>query len=509
MKTIATATTAAFLMLAATTAFAGKADDTLNWATDKEVAVVDPYFNNTRELLIQGQMAWDTLVLYNTDTGEYEPLIATSWDWTSNTVAEFKLREDITFHDGSTLDADDVVYTINFIADEANGVLNQSVVSWMKEATKIDQYTVRLELKEPFPTAMAYLSNEISIMPDGHYDGAPDGADGNKDYSGVKPVGSGPYKVVDIKPGEYVSFEKFEDYIEDGAKGTPSIGKINFRTITEANTQMGELMTGGLDWIWDVPKEQASRLEDTGQATVENAKTLRISYLTFDVQGKSGEDFFTDKLVRQAVAHAINRESIAKNLVGPASVAIDSACHPDQFGCSQDVTKYDYDPEKAKELLTEAGYPDGFEFDLYGYRQREFTEAVIGDLAAVGIRANLNWLQYSALLEIVRKGETPVSHMTWGSSSIPDVAAITSQFFEGGPDDPANDPRTAEPLKRGDTSLDPEVRKAAYAEALGVIADEVYWLPMFTYAKYYAFSNDLDFTPTADEMPRFYAAKWK
>ncbi|WP_212751926.1 ABC transporter substrate-binding protein [Roseovarius arcticus] len=499
-------------VLLATTAMpglAGKADDTLNWATDREVSVVDPYYNTARELLIMGHMGWDGLILLNPDSGDYEPLLATSWEWKGNTAVEFDLREGVKFHDGSDFDADDVVYTVNFISNEDNGVLTFSQASWMKEAIKLDKYKVRIELHEPYPNSMAYLSNEISIVPEGHYDDAPKGPDGKPDYGAVAPVGAGPYKMTELKSGEYVLWERFEDYYEGGAKGTPQIGKIKFRAIKENNTQIAELLTGGLDWIWDVPKEQALRMADSGQVQVVNAKTLRISYLSFDVDGSSGQDFFTNKLVRQAVAHAINREAIAENLVGPASVVINSACHPEQFGCTDDVPKWDYDPEKSKALLAEAGYPDGFTFDLYAYREREFTEAVIGDLANVGIRANLNYLQYSKLVELVWEGVPPLHHMTWGSSSIPDVAAITSHFFSGGQDDPAMDPRTAEALKRGDTTIDPKEREAAYAEALSIISGELYWLPMFTYTKYYAFSNDLDFVPTSDEIPRFYSAKWK
>ncbi|HDO51512.1 MAG TPA: ABC transporter substrate-binding protein, partial [Rhizobiales bacterium] len=240
-----------------------------------------------------------------------------------------------------------------------------------------------------------------------------------------------------------------------------------------------------------------------------NAKTMRVSYLAFDVDGSSGQDFFTKKKVRMAVAHAINRESITKNLVGPASVVIPSACHPDQFGCAQDVPKWDYDPAKAKKLLAEAGYPNGFEFDIYAYRQREYTEAVIGDLAKVGIKAKLTYLQYRALRDLVWKGKTPINHMTWGSNSIPDVSAITSNFFSGGRDDPAKDPEVIKAIEEGDTSTDPAARKAAYKRALTKISAELYWLPMFTYAKYYVYSKDLDFKTTPDEIPRFYTAKWK
>lgn len=504
-----TATIVATQLLLSANALAGKSDDTLNWATNREIAVIDPYYNNTRELVIIGQMAWDGLVFRDIDTGEFKPLLAKSWEWTSDTVIEMDLRDDVKFHDGSAFDADDVVYTLNHVSSEDSGVLTARNVSWIANAEKLDTHKVRINLKKPFPPAFAYLANAVFILPSGHYDDAPVQADGKKDYAAVSPMGTGPYQVTESKAGEYVLMERFEGYMSDSPKGTAQIGKQRFRTIAESNTQLAELMTGGLDWIWDVPKDQAERLAEQPMVTVENAKTFRISYMAFDVLGTSNTEVFKDKRVRQAVAHAINREAIATNLVGSASEVIHAACHPDQFGCTQEVTRWDYDPEKAKALLAEAGYPDGFEFDIYGYRQREFTEAVIGDLARVGIKANLNWLQYRALRDIVRGGETPINHMTWGSYSIPDVSAIVSHFFTHGPDDPAKDDETKGYLDIADNSIDPEERKANYKKAFERIASEVYWLPMFTYAKYYAFSKDLDFKTTPDEIPRFYTAKWK
>jgi peptide/nickel transport system substrate-binding protein len=298
-----------------------------------------------------------------------------------------------------------------------------------------------------------------------------------------------------------------ENYFKGGPKGTPAIGNLVFRTIKEQNTQIAELLTGGIDWMWDVPRDQAERLAE--QVQVVNAPTMRVSYIQFDVNGKSGQDFFTKKKVREAFAHAVNREAIAKHLVGGASVVAHSACHPVQFGCTQDVPQWKYDPELAKAKLAEAGYPDGFEFDLYAYRQREYTEAVIGDLAKVGMKANLKYMQYRALRDLVWKNKTPVNHMTWGSNSIPDVSAITSHFFSGGRDDYAKDPVVIKALETADTSTDPAERERNYKEALTKISGELYWLPMFTYAKYYVYSNELDFTPTPDEIPRFYTAKWK
>jgi len=490
-------------------ALAGKADDTLNWATDREVAVVDPYYNNTRELVVMGHLGWDGLLFRNLDTGAFEPLLATSWEWIDNVTLELELREGVTFHDGSSFGSEDVVYTVNHVAAEDSGVLTAANVNWMKSAEALGPSKVRIHLAKPFPAALAYLAGAVFMMPEGHYDSAPAGADGKKDYGAVAPNGTGPYKFVEVKAGEYVLWAKNENYMQGTPKGSPSIGNVRFRTIKEMNTQIAELLTGGLDWIWDVPKDQAEQLEGMGDVTVENAKTMRISYMAFDVLGTSGQEFFKDKRVRAAVAHAVDREAIVRNLVGPASVVIPSACHPDQFGCAQDVPLWDYDPEKSKALLAEAGYPDGFTFDIYAYRQREYTEAVIGDLRKVGITANLTFLQYRALRDLVWEGKTPINHMTWGSNSIPDVSASTSHFFSGGRDDPAKDPEVIAWLAEGDSVTDPAQREAAYKKALDRISGELYWLPMFSYAKYYAFSKDLDFKTTSDEIPPFYASKWK
>ncbi|MGI9417088.1 MAG: ABC transporter substrate-binding protein [Geminicoccaceae bacterium] len=500
---------AAAFLITSGDAWAGKSDDTLNWATDREIAVIDPYYNNTRELVVQGHLGWDGLLFRDLDTGKFMPLLATKWEWKGNLAIEFELRKDVKFHDGSAFDADDVVYTLNHVSDKTNGVLTHKNVAWIKKAEKLGSHKVRVNLHKPFPAALAYLSNAIFMMPSGHYDKAPAKADGKKDWGAVKPVGTGPYQFVEVKAGSHVLWKKNDNYLKGSPKGKPSIGKVRFRTIKEMNTQIAELLTGGLDWIWDVPKDQAERLGSQGSVTVENAKTMRVSYMAFDVDGDSGQKFFTDKKVRMAVAHAINRESITKNLVGPASVVIHSACHPDQFACTQDVPKWKYDPAKAKKLLAEAGFPDGFEFDIYAYRQREYTEAVIGDLAKVGIKAKLTFMQYRALRDLVWKGKTPINHMTWGSNSIPDVSAITSHFFSGGRDDPAKDPAVTKALDEGDTSVDPKAREAAYKKALTKISGELYWLPMFTYAKYYAWAKDLDFKTTPDEIPRFYTAKWK
>lgn len=498
---------AALYMSVAPAAFADKSNDTLVWATTREANVILPFYNNIRESVISSRHMWDTLLYRNPENFEYEPLLATSYKWVDDLTLEFELRQGVKFHDGSKFDADDVVDTINHIVKADSGVLSRNYYDWMKSAEKVGEYKVRIHLDKPYPAALEMLAGPVAIMPDGIWEKAKKDATGKPDYGTVPAIGTGPYKLQEMVPSESFTMVANEDYF-DGPRPKPAIKTVKFRTVADPETQIAELMTGGIDWIWDVPKEKAEQLEMMPQLTVVNADTMRVSYVGMDAAGRGGDVPFTKLKVRQAVAHAINRESIAKNLMGGASKVVHSPCYPSQFGCTQDVPKYEYDPEKAKKLLAEAGYEGGFETDLYAYRERYIAEAILGDLQAVGIKANLKFMQYQALRGLVWDGKTPIFNMTWGSSSVNDISAFTSLFFEGGRDDSCRDEEVINALKEGDTTVDPEKRKAAYKRALTRIAELACWVPLFTYSKYYAFTADLKFEPSADEIPEFYRASW-
>jgi peptide/nickel transport system substrate-binding protein len=301
-----------------------------------------------------------------------------------------------------------------------------------------------------------------------------------------------------------------ENYFNGSPKGKPKIGKVNIRFVTEMNTQMAELMSGRADWIWRVPTDQADRLAKMPKVTVQNFQTMRVFYLTFDVANLKGRNSPVNNLkVRQAIAHAIDRPTILKTLVRGASEVVHSACYPTQFGCTQDVVKYEYDPAKAKKLLAEAGYPNGCEIDFYSYRDRSYLEAIMSYLGAVGIKSNLNYLKYPTARDKIRAGEVDMAMMTWGSYSINDVSAIIGNFFRGGSDDTYRDKDVIGWIEKGDVTVDPEERKAAYKLALQRIAEQVYWLPLYSYNVNYAYSKELSFIATSDEIPRFFLSSWK
>jgi peptide/nickel transport system substrate-binding protein len=484
-------------------ALAGKGDDTLNAAFTKELESVDSYFNSAREGVILQRSIWDGLLYLNPQTGEYEGNLATSWEWVDDTTLELKLRESVKFHNGEEFDADDVVYTVNFVANPENGVVVQRNVNWMKEAVKVDKYTVRIITKEPFPAAFEYLAGPVSIYPNEYY------AEVGPAGMALKPVGTGPYQVESVEPGKHFVLKKYEGY-HDSPKGKATIGTVDIRTIPDVNTQLAELFSGGVDFIWGVPADQAEKIAAMGRFNVANESTMRIGYLELDAAGRSGaENPITKRAVRQAIGHAIDRKAIVDSLLKGASKVVNSACFPTQFGCEQDVTVHEYDPEKARQLLAEAGYPDGLEIDLYAYRDRPYAEAMLAYLAEVGIKANLKYLQYSALRDLRRNGETSMSFQTWGSYSVNDASAITSEYFKFGAEDFARDEEVKDWLDIADSSIDPAVRKENYSKALKKIAAEAYWIPLFSYNVNYVFTQDAEFTPTPDEVVRFFQVHWK
>jgi peptide/nickel transport system substrate-binding protein len=217
-----------------------------------------------------------------------------------------------------------------------------------------------------------------------------------------------------------------------------------------------------------------------------------------------------DVRVRRAINHAIDRDTMVKQIVGTGSRVINTICFPSQFGCTDEgAARYPYDPAKAKALLTEAGFPNGFEVDIVAYRERQQTEAIINNLQAVGIKANLRFLQYAAMRELVRGNKAGLSHQTWGSFSVNDVSASTPVWFGMIGDDVAKDPEVRDLLKSGDNSIDPNARKAAYKTALLLIAERAYAVPLWSLPTYYVASADLVFKAYPDEMPRFWEMSWK
>jgi peptide/nickel transport system substrate-binding protein len=487
----------------ATPVLGGKKDNSIRFATDYVLASPDNYFNFDTVGGIFADQVWDTLIYRDPRTGEYRGQLATAWRWIDDKTLELELRKGVKFHNGAAFDADDVVYTVNFIVKPENKIVIQAQTAWIDHAEMVDQYKVRIVTKQPFPPAIAQLAAFITIYPHEYYAKVgPAGMNRN-------PVGSGPFRVVEHALGKYIRMERNPDYFSDSPKPMPKVDKLEIRFIPDPQTQIAEMLAGGVDIIWDVARDQAEQLRGAPNLQVVPGETSRFANLYLNGGEKTPAPPLRDIRVREAIMHAIDREAMVKSIVGEGARVLHTFCYPSMFGCTNEgAPRYPYDPAKAKQLLSDAGFPNGFDIDLYAYRDRAQTEAMIGYLRAVGIRANLRFVQVAALRDARRSGRAAMIHGTWGTL-LPDVSGTMSTFFGGNPDDMNRDGEVRDLIDRGNTSFDPEVRKASYARALALIQERAYALPLFSLPTYYVTAKDLVFTAYPDEMIRFWEMSWK
>jgi peptide/nickel transport system substrate-binding protein len=201
---------------------------------------------------------------------------------------------------------------------------------------------------------------------------------------------------------------------------------------------------------------------------------------------------------------------MARQLIQGDSQVIDTPCFPSQFGCDVSAAvKYPYDPARAKQLLAEAGYPNGFDTELISYNTPQIGAALQNYLKAVGINLRIQQLQIGAAIQKAEAGEAPLYSGSWGSNSINDVSAFMPYFLGGGLDDYARDADVQELLKKAGTSVDPELRRKAYSEAIRLSTERVGFVPLFSNVRYVAFSKQLNFQGFPDDLPRFYLSSWK
>ena len=505
MSVKAMLTASAITLAAAAPAVSGQADDTLVAAFNKEVQTLDGLYSTSNENLILSYLTSDQLVEVNLDTGEYVGALAESYSWIDDRTIDFKLREGIKFHDGSAVTVDDIVYSFEWIANpEANTKRGAFILGWFESAVAIDENTVRVTAKNPYPLMLRDIAVFVLTRKAGTY------GDGDTNAMTQSYVGTGPYMISDFAMGSGVTLKKFAGYYGDGPKAAGSIETITLRPIPDWGTVTAELLSGGVDWTFNVPDDTARDLGGLPMVDHTTGVSTRVSFLTLDAAGITDPDGpLTNRLVRQALNHAVDREDIVENLVGGSSRVIHSTCNLGMFGCDVELTQYEYDPARARELLAEAGYPNGFEFTLTAYRERPIMEAVAADIAEIGVDVNLNYVKLSALTKGRSEGQLEAIQNAWGFYSTPDVGAISNYYVEGSDRNMNHDTEVQDWFKAALETVDPAEREALYEQALKKVADEAYMLPLFQYSQNYVHGVNVVFDSPIDGLPRLNEISWK
>ncbi|MCB1509984.1 MAG: ABC transporter substrate-binding protein [Hyphomicrobiaceae bacterium] len=490
-------------------AMAGKANDTLVVAFQRGILSADYTFNTKREDIIHSELIDDGLFYIPPDTLKPVPLAAKSAKWIDDTTLDVTIREGIKFHDGSPLTADDVVYTYQWTLNPKGKTRRHKQYKvWIKSVEKIGPLVVRFKLKAPYPLAETSLGRSVPLRKKGAFDAI---AKTGEEPRILEINGIGPYRLVKLEPGKQSVYERFEGYYKGSPKGRPAIKTIIIRGIPDWGTQQAEVMRGGIDVMYAVPTDVAESVAATRRAVHTSGPTMRVGFLVIDAMGRSGKDHPLTKLdVRRAMMHAINREAIVKYMVKGRAKVIHAACHPAQFGCPTDVRKYEYNPAKAKALLKAAGYGSGANIDIWAYREKEVAEAIAADLTTVGFKVNLRYVKLTALNKARKDGKIQAYFGTWGSGGVADASAIATRHWL--PNDDRNmsgDPKVSEYIVGAERTNDPAKRKALYDNGFKLIAEQVYWAPLYAFTMNYITSTDTAFVAPEDGLLRPYLMKWK
>ncbi len=354
---------------------------------------LDPYNTNSTLSQAVGKGYYEGLYQFDKDL-KVQPLLAKSADPSADGLSYLiKLREGVKFQDGTDFNADAVKANLERVLDRSNALARYNQFSRIDKIEVIDPLTVKITLKEPFSAFINALAHPSAMMI------SPTALKKwGKDIT-FHPVGTGPFEFVEWKPAEYLKVKKFDGYWN---KGYPKVDTLTFRTVNDNNTRAAVVQTGEAQIAYPLPYEQAKLLEKNPKLNVVAAPSIIARYISMNVQHKP----FDNVKVRQAINYAINKEALAK--VAYAGYAFPSqGVVPQGVAFAKKMDPWPYDPKKAKELLKEAGYPDGFSTTLWSaYNDGTAAKAIQflqQQLAQVGIKASVELLESGQRVQRVQQ----------------------------------------------------------------------------------------------------------
>lgn len=431
--------------------------------------------------------------LVTQDKTGYHGLLATEWKTLNETTWQFKLRAGVKFHNGDPFTADDVKFTFDRALDPATKNPTRANLTAIKKVEVVDSLTVNFITDGPYPLLL-YRLTEVSdssvIIPAAYLKAKGD------DILAKEPIGTGPYKFVSWKKDERLELDANPDYWGPKAKIKHAI----FRPIPEAAARVAELKSGGVDLIVNVPPEQVPSL-DSGATKVD---TVASDFIMFVTLNTLQEGPLQKKAVRQALNHAVDVDAIVKNVMGGFPQRTSIALAKEAFGYPKAIQPYPYDPAKAKQLLSDAGYPTGFKIPLVSrsgryLKDREVVEAVAGYLGKVGVQVELRFVEPGVWSDISnKKGRDGLSYPGWSG---PDAELVWYNIlFTGQLQSYFSNKELDAQLIAGRTTLDEKKRLEAYDKAAQIIKEEAPHIPLFQIPLLYGRNAKLAWTPRGDEI---------
>ncbi len=399
---------------------------TLTMGVGSPVSSLDPHYHLLRSNNEVGQMLFDTLL--TTDArAQLQPGLAESWRAIGNDIWEFTLRENVHFHDGTPLVADDIAYTFERIPQmRGPGASFSTLIRPVQRVEIVDARTLRMHTSGPAPLLPTYLSQVMIVSRRLHAEATT--GDFN---SGKSAIGTGPFRLVSHAPGDRIVLARNEQYW--GAK--PHWANVTYRMITNDAARTAALLAGDADIIDQISTSDLERLRRDNRFHVAETTSLRVMYITLDGTrqppvpliaaangGALDRNPLADPRVRQALAAAIDRRQLVERVMEGAALATAQFMPPDTYSSIPGRPVPAPDAAAARRLLAEAGYPQGFQLTLIGSNDRYMNDArvvqAIGQMwTRIGVRTTVEAQPYATFIGRATRREAPAALLTWGNST--------------------------------------------------------------------------------------------
>lgn len=434
-------------------------EGTLVVALRSDPESLDPYFVYHPSGFAVIEALYDSLVIAD-ETGRIVPHLATEWTVIDDKTLEFKLRADVTFHNGEPFNARAVKYSIERVLDDSLQSGLQSDFSVIQSAEIIATDRIRLHLTRPESSLLWRLSELAIVPPEYAQKAGPAGM-------AREPIGTGPFRFVSMTRDSRVVVEANTDYF-DGGKPGPGVEQIIFRIIPEAATRASELRAGTVHIAEQVPVDMAPLITKSG-ATVEAVDTGRFLVAWF----ADGDGPLADRRVRQALNYAIDTEQIVDALIGGYAVPIGAPFTRGTYGFDETVPSYAYDVDRAKRLLAEAGYADGFTLTIDTTSNRSTEAQLLSALLQnIGVDVAVRPLEESIFNTNWTSGNTnELLLASWGGAGDPQRyldMLVKSDGFLSRYDNAALD----ELLEKSAVTLDAEERLKLLSDIQHILHDD-------------------------------------
>ncbi len=449
-------------------------DKTLIFGRGGDSITLDPSLVLDGESAKVCDMIFDTLVQYKEDTTDIEPALAEMWDNSADGLTwTFYLRQGVTFHDGSPFNANVAAYSLNRPNVQSDSVFTEII----SHIIAIDEFTLEIQLFAPYAPFLASIaSTENSIVSQAavmHY---------GSDFEN-NPVGTGPFKFVQWDRNDQIVLQASETHWA----GKPAIDRFVFRSIPDNLERYMELQAGNLHVMEFPNPDVLSEIRSDPMLDLLMQPSLNVGYLAMNMEKPP----FDNLKVRLAINHAFNKAEIIEELYQGTGIPAKNPIPPTLWSYDDSIEAYPYDPEYAKQLLAEAGYPDGFETTLWALpiprpyipNGQALAEILQTQLSDIGIEATIVTHDWRTYLEKTEQGEHDMAMLGWSASADPDnflyyllskntavKPALNIAFYRSD--------EMQDVLDRARTSTDRNERIELYKEAQAIFHRDVPWVPL-------------------------------